>query len=221
MVTHRVFLSHHPTPPSPAGSIPTTSSQKEKKKKNRKHKLVRRLVSAVSTPHLRQQARIFVSVHQRIGRRERGRATAEAGLLAEELPGQVADGAEMLVMRVCGSGNDGLVRFRVVAGSALMAGGGQWISGGGSAEGLLRMRCLSRIWLALEDIGRFLGDRLLVLGCFWLVFGGDEYFMVNLFGICSNLALLVDFHPFDISFNAFPVVMWFEIVAIRSKFRVD
>ncbi|GER25502.1 DNA ligase B [Striga asiatica] len=77
MVTRRVFLSHHPTPPPPAGSSPITSSQR-KKKKNRKRKPARRLVSAVSTPHLRQQARIFVSVRQRIGRRERGRATAEA-----------------------------------------------------------------------------------------------------------------------------------------------
>ncbi|GER33933.1 plasma membrane intrinsic protein 2 [Striga asiatica] len=118
MVTRRVFLSHHPTPPPPAGSSPITSSQR-KKKKNRKSKPARRLVSAVSTPNLRQQARIFVSVRQRIGRRKRGRATAEgeicgeaglwadggqfftvAGLLAKELPGQVADGAEMLVVMI-------------------------------------------------------------------------------------------------------------------------
>ncbi|GER41127.1 envelope glycoprotein [Striga asiatica] len=95
------------------------------------------LMSAISTPHLRQQARIFVFVSHRIGRLKRGRATAvgeisggggsvggrkiggdggrttnrllrdvvltvqrrrrrqfftKAGLWAEELPWQVADG---------------------------------------------------------------------------------------------------------------------------------
>ncbi|GER26341.1 spermidine synthase [Striga asiatica] len=90
----------------------------------------------------------------------------------------------------------------------------------GSVGLLHRLVYLIEVGLAFGDIGRLVGVRLLWLGSL-LRFGGEEHFSINAFGACSGFALFVDFHSFDIDFNTFSGMMWFDLVAANGEIRLD